>query len=62
MIPLSSPERPPLESAKRSIVVDMSPEAIDRRIREVADLWDFWRYLRNFRPVKPPDSTEGRSP
>lgn len=51
MIPPSNPEKPPLESAKRSIVVDMSPAAIDRRIRELAALWDFWNYLRKFRPV-----------
>jgi hypothetical protein len=49
MIPPSSPDKPPLESAKRSIVVDMSPAAIDRRMRELAALWDFWKYLRNFR-------------
>jgi hypothetical protein len=51
MIPPSSPDKPPLESAKRSIVVDMSPAAIDRRMRELASLWDFWNYLRRFRPV-----------
>jgi len=58
MIPQSSPEKPPLESAKRSIVVDYSPEAIDRRMREMAALWEFWRYLRNFRPVKKEVSRE----
>jgi hypothetical protein len=51
MIPPSKPEKPPLESAKRSIDVDMSPTAIDRRLREVFALWEFWRYLRRFRPA-----------
>lgn len=52
MIPPSNPEKPPLESAQRSIVVDMSPAAIERRLREAFDLWEFWRYLRRFRPKK----------
>ena len=53
MIPPSSPENPPLESAKRSLEVDMSPEAIDRRLRIMGELWEFWRYLRRFKPVAP---------
>jgi len=54
MFPPSNPDRPPLESAKRLIEVDMSQAAIDRRLREFFALWDFWRYLRNFRPAAPP--------
>jgi hypothetical protein len=49
-------DKPPLESAKRSIEVDMSPAAIDRRMREMAELWDAWRFLRKFRPVAKPPS------
>ncbi|MBI2806775.1 MAG: hypothetical protein HYX68_17485 [Planctomycetes bacterium] len=52
MILLSNPERPPLESAQRAVVVDYSPAAIDRRMRELASLWEFWRYLRKFKTVK----------
>jgi hypothetical protein len=51
MTPQSNHEKPPLESAKRRLQVDMSPAAIDRRMREMAELWDVWRYLKNFRPV-----------
>jgi hypothetical protein len=51
MIPPSNPDKPPLESAKRSIAVDMSPAAIDRRLRDVFELWEFCRFLRQFRPV-----------
>ena len=51
MIPPSNPDRPPLESAKRSIEVDMSPQAIDRRMREMDQLWELWHYLRRFKPV-----------
>jgi hypothetical protein len=58
MTPPSNPEKPPLESAKRSIVVDYSPEAVDRRLREFFALWDFWRYLRKFRPA---DNRENNS-
>jgi hypothetical protein len=50
MIPPSKPDKPPLESAKRSIVVDMSSAAIDRRMREMEALWEFWRFIRKFRP------------
>jgi hypothetical protein len=56
----SNPEKPPLESANRSIEVDMSPTAIDRRLREYFALWDFWQYLRKFKPVQevnPKDSS-----
>jgi hypothetical protein len=45
----SNPDKPPLESAKRSIDVDMSPAAIDRRLREMAELWEVWRFLQKFR-------------
>ena len=51
MMPPSSPDKPPLASAQRSIDVDMSAAAIDRRLREVFALWDLWRYLRRFQPV-----------
>ena len=40
--------------------VDMSAEAIDRRLREVAMLWDFWRYLRNFKPAEQDRDTQER--
>ena len=51
MTPPFNPDKPPLESAKRSIEVDMSPAAIDRRMREMAELWEVWRFLKKFRPV-----------
>ena len=51
MTPPSSPDKPPLESARRFIEVDMSQAAVDRRLRGFFALWDFWRYLRNFKPV-----------
>jgi hypothetical protein len=51
MTPLYNPDKPPLRSAKRSIDVDMSPTAIDRRMREMFELWEVWRFLKNFRPV-----------
>jgi hypothetical protein len=54
MTPQSKPDRPPLESAKRSIEVDMSPAAIDRRMRDHFALWEFWRFLKKFRPVERP--------
>ena len=56
MTPPFSPDKPPLESAKRSIDVDMSPAAIDRRLREVFSLWDLWRCLRRFRIVDANDA------
>ena len=56
MIPPSSPDKPPLSAAKRRFEVDMSPAAIDRRLREVGELWELWRYLRRFRPTTPPDN------
>jgi hypothetical protein len=54
MTPPSNPEKPPLESAKRSIEVDMSPAAIDRRLRDHFALWEFWRFLKKFRPMTKP--------
>ena len=57
MTPPFNPDKPPLESAKRSFEVDMSPAAIDRRMREMSQLWDLWRFLKKFRPVdKPADN------
>jgi hypothetical protein len=56
MTPPSNPDKPPLESANRSIEVDMSPAAIDRRMREMFALWEIWRFLRRFRPVENPKS------
>ncbi len=47
-----SPDKPPLESAQRSIEVDMSPAAIERRMREMFALWEVWRFLKKFRPVE----------
>ena len=61
MIPLSNPDKPPLSAAKRRFEVDMSPTAIDRRLREVFALWDFWRYLRNFRENEKPAATRPRA-
>jgi hypothetical protein len=55
MISQSNPDKPLPESAKRSIVVDMSPAAIDRRMRELAALWDFWKCLRKI-PARPTGS------
>lgn len=54
MTPPFNPDKPPLESAKRSIEVDMSPAAIDRRMCDFFALWEFWRFLRRFRPVENP--------
>jgi hypothetical protein len=59
MTPPFIPDKPPLESAKRSIEVDMSPAAIDRRMHEMAELWELWRFLKKFRPVdRPADGSE----
>ena len=44
MMPLSENE------PRRRFEVDMSPEAIEGRLREVAQLWKFWQSLRNFTP------------
>jgi hypothetical protein len=33
--------------------IDMSSEAIDRRLRELNDLYEFWKALRTIRPVTP---------
>ena len=54
MTPPFNPDKPPLESAQRSIEVDMSPAAIDRRLRDVFALWEFWRFLKKFRPAANP--------
>ena len=56
----SNPDKPPLESAKRSIDVDMSPAAIDRRMREMFALWEVWRFLRRFRPARNPNDGSQR--
>lgn len=43
--------------------VDMSPEAIDRRFRELSQLYQFAVSLKDFKvlgPVKKPDGAEGR--
>lgn len=61
MTPPFNPDKPPLESAKRSIDVDMSPAAIDRRLREMAELWEVWRFLKKFRPVDDPKPTRADS-
>ena len=61
MTPLFNPDKPPLESAKRSIEVDMSPAAIDRRMREMFALWEAWRFLRKFRPVARPVDGAGKT-
>ncbi len=62
MTPPFKPDKPPLESAKRSIEVDMSPVAIDRRMRDVFALWEFWRFLRRFRAVENPKSGAQATP
>jgi hypothetical protein len=62
MTPPFNPDKPPLESAKRSIEVDMSPAAIDRRMREMSALWEFWRFLRKFRPVGAPTKGVSKGP
>jgi hypothetical protein len=54
MTQASNPDKPPLGSAKRSIEVDMSPAAIERRLREYFELWDLWFYLQKFKPVETP--------
>ena len=61
MTPPFNPDKPPLESAKRSIEVDMSPAAIDRRLRDVFALWEFWRFLKKFRRVAGPNPTEPKA-
>ena len=53
MIQPANPDKPPLEPARRSKIVDMSAEAIARRLRETFDLWEFWQFLKKFRPVQP---------
>ena len=42
-----------LPEAKRSIVADMSPEAISLRLREFEDLHELWRSLQKCRIVGP---------
>jgi hypothetical protein len=59
MTPPSNPDKPTLESAKRSIEVDYSPAAVERRLDEFFELWNFWQCLRKFKPVEKPD--ENRS-
>lgn len=44
------------------VPVDMSPEAIDRRLRELSDLYDFWQALRTIRPVSDPMLPEAITP
>ena len=46
-----------LPEARRSIVVDMSPEAIEQRLREYFQLWTFWTKLRRFQKVQPDSAT-----
>ena len=65
MIPPFNPNRPPMESAKRSIEVDMSPEAIEGRLRELGQLYEFWKSLRtcgNMGPIEaqPPRVTDAK--
>ncbi len=33
--------------------VDMSSDAIDRRLRELNDLYEFWKALQTMRPITP---------
>ena len=40
MEPIGPPERP--GTTRGGHAVDMSPEAVDSRIRELSDLWDLW--------------------
>jgi len=65
MIPPSNPEKPSPAPEPPRPPVDMSPEGIDRRLREVGMLWDFWNYLRRFKPTditapQPPEPNECR--
>ena len=42
--------------------IDMSSAALDRRLRELADLWRFWTKLRSARPLDdrfPPEGQTG---
>ncbi len=57
---MTPPDRtPPAEPAP----TDMSPEAIDRRLRDVSDLWDLWTRLeadrRDGKLVIPDEPAEG---
>ena len=60
MTPPFNPDKPSLESAERSIEVDMSPAAINRRMRDVFALWEFWRFLKKFRPVVPTEDASAK--
>ena len=40
--------------------VDMSPEAVDRRLRELGQLYRLWRSLRECRIIGPVEATRGR--
>ena len=58
---MTQPSNPENQSTRRTLAVDMSPAAIDRRMREVAALWDAWRYLRNFHPVASPQEANAEN-
>ncbi len=62
MIPPSNLNPPRLQDARRSIVVDMSPQAIDQRLREVSQLWAFGQKLRNFQRVSVVESPVTNAP
>lgn len=53
-----SPERP---LGKRAFEVDMSPKAVDQRLRDLGQLYEFGKTLRTVRfigPIEPKHSVE----
>lgn len=50
MIKPPNSHKPPLESAKRLIEVDMSPSAIQDRLRTFFELWNSWQALKKYQP------------
>ena len=57
MTPQSSPEGNENKPVRRSIEVDMSSSAVDRRLRELGQLYEFGQSLKKCRIIGPVDQT-----
>ena len=57
----TSPNNSPREKAIRSLEVDMSPDAIERRLRDIGQLHKTWQSLRQFKEVIPPHLPENKT-
>jgi hypothetical protein len=58
MIQPSNTTKPPLAAGVRTLVVDMSPAAIERRLRTVGELHKCWQSLRRFKPAEKQKSAD----